>query len=191
MIEIVDAASIVAALGVLVAVRQLTFSAQADKFSVFMQMYQRWAESEEKRRSIRYHSSIEALASEQSEVEREIARSVVDELNLAGLLLEENLIPAKPALSLMSVEVIRLVYRLESFMESETHRIGVPYGRRVIRLRDRAVRYVSIRPNLRCDIYVHSHNGDERKCAFRMDHQQWNRPLKKVERMLRNAFSIY
>ena len=174
--------------GVIVAVINLRSSAKANQFRSFIELQNRWAETETLRRRIRYGS---IASTEGSEGDRESSRAVVDTLNIIATLVEEGLVPSRYVFTLMAVEILRLTYRLEGFMESESLRVGIPYGKRVLRLRDRAARYCSIRPNLRSDIYVLNADKDTRECAFHMNYSLWSRPEKRLEIFLRNTFSLY
>lgn len=183
--------SVATLLGVFVAAFELRSSARSDQFSAFMELEVRWSSSEAGRRKVRYGQFSSNLIQGGSDADRELLRSVVDILNLIGMLVEEKLVPPKLIFSLMSVEILRLTYRLTPFIENETNRIGIPYGQRVLRLRERAALYCSVRPNLSRAIYVRSLDGKDVECAFKMDKTNWGRPLKRLECRFRNFLEIY
>lgn len=74
------------------------------------------------------------------------ARLVVNALNDIGQLVEERMIDQRLYFGLMHGQILRLVFLLEPFLRWEESRIGGRYGRRLLRIANRARRYHDARP---------------------------------------------
>ena len=77
------------------------------------------------------------------------ASHAVDAQNIIGQMIEEGVVDTRLYFSLTHVQVIRLAYVLKPYTDWMTMRQGAPYGRRIHRIADRAVRYHELSPSNR------------------------------------------
>jgi hypothetical protein len=73
------------------------------------------------------------------------ARLVVNALNDIGQLVEERMVDQRLYFGLMHGQILRLVFLLEPFLRYEESKIGGRYGRRLLRIANRARRYHDMR----------------------------------------------
>lgn len=135
------------AIGIIIALRELKVISKAQQIEAVREFLRDLNDTEADRKFLysKFDFSPECSESLQSEDEQKV-RNVINCFNRIGLLIENGLLPARLVFSICHTEIIRSVYKLESYMKYYESRIGSRYGRRLLRIAKRAKIYHDIHP---------------------------------------------
>ena len=135
-------------IGTSLAIRNLQVIRQTHELEAFtMFTNELEATADERLFVYQYHfpDSLEKISSDDF---RQI-ENVVNFLNRIGLLIEQRILPPKFVFGVTHTVILRSVFKLRKFMRLQEQRIGGRYGRRLLRINDRAKMYHDVRPQHR------------------------------------------
>jgi len=130
-------------------VHQLRAIAKANYLQAFESFAQRWEESKDDRWRVLESFTFDLSNPPSSDSdESQVLRRVVNSVNIAGLLVEQKLVPAQAILTLCYPDFIRLEKVLDGYLKYRSKQLGINYGQRIRRMSERAKRYHDIKhPN--------------------------------------------
>jgi|1186.fasta_scaffold40961_2 hypothetical protein len=154
-------ASVVTA-GAIVAIRQLRIVAKTSRLQAYESFIKSWRDTRDSRRFVLEQFTFDPENPPDLEsIEGEHLRTVVNNVNEIGFMVERRLLPPHYVLSLCYADLIRLDFRLTPYLRHRENQLGIPYGRRVHRMAIKGKRYMCAHPTLRTNVLRSRHPASQ------------------------------